>query len=131
NANGTGETNNFTTSENVTSTLAQYPDLQVSSVALSPSSGLQSGNALTVNWTDANTGNKATAAGWYDRVVVLNRSTGKTVLDTAISYNPSVNGNGPIAVGDHRDRSTTFTLPDGPAGVGDLQATVTADSSNA
>src|SRR5439155_1040862 len=98
-------------------------DLQVSSVSLTPTSGVQSGGALTVNWTDANTGNKATGAGWYDRIVVVNTSTGKTVLDTTSYYDPAVTGNGNFIVGDHRDRSATFKLPDGPAGVGDIQAT--------
>src|SRR5262249_54936320 len=51
NAAGTAETNN-TASLATTSALGAYPDLQVSGLSFSPTSGLQSGQQVTVTWGD-------------------------------------------------------------------------------
>ena len=123
NSSGTGETNN-TSSITETSTIAPYPDLLVSAISLSPSSGLVSGDDLIIDWTDANDGNAPTPGGWTDEVVVVNATTGQTLLDQYVLYDPSAPGNGAIAPGDSRDLSTSFTLPRGLAGVGDLQVRI-------
>src|SRR5262249_25410023 len=105
---------------------------QVVAAAFSPSSGLQSGNPVTLTWTDANTGNKATDAkvGWYDRVVLKNKTTGDTILDTLVYYDPNLAGNGPTAAGQSKPRSASIPLPDGPTGAGTLELTVTVDYYN-
>ena len=126
NSSGTGQTNNTSTAT-TTSTIAAYSDLQVTGLAASPASGLQSGNALTINWDDSNTGGLATPSAWYDHVVIYNATTGATLLTRDVYYDPTLSGNGSIAVGDSRARSTTFTLPDGTPGVGSLQISVTTD----
>ena len=120
------EGNNVSTLSN----LADALDLQVGSISFQPNSGLKSGGGLTVNWTDANAGNRATTGAWTDHVTVVNNSTGQTLFTTDVPYDPTQSGNGAIAGGDSRNRSTSFTLPDGAAGVGSLVATITVDSTN-
>jgi hypothetical protein len=131
NTGGTAESNNVATAS-IASTIAAYPDLQVSQVTFSPSSGLQSGNALTVNWTDANTGNKATATSWYDSVVITrtNASGTQTLYSGTVYYDPTAQGNGNVAAGDSRSHSLPITLPDGVSGTGTITATVTIDYYN-
>src|SRR5208337_1413362 len=67
----TAESNN-TTSLTLTSTLAVYPDLTVSNLGVSPSSGLQSGNGLTVQWNDSNIGTAVVDGPFVDHVVITN-----------------------------------------------------------
>ena len=129
NASGTAETNNAS-SVTTTSTIARYPDLLVSSINLSPASGLVSGGALTIDWTDSNAGNASTPGAWTDQVVLVNTTTGQTLLDQNVNYDPSTPGNGAIVPNGSRDRSTSFTLPQGSPGVGDLQVTVNTNASN-
>jgi len=129
NDSGTAETNN-TSSITETSTIAPYPDLLVSAISLSPASGLLSGGDLTIDWTDSNAGDASTPGPWVDQVVVVNTTTGQTLLDQNANYDPSAPGNGAIAPNDSRDRSTSFTLPQGAAGAGDLQVTVTTNASD-
>jgi autotransporter-associated beta strand protein len=105
------------------------PDLQVVGLSATGDPSLQSGALVIVAWQDSNTGNVATSNGWYDHVTVVNTSTSETLLDTEVPYNPAIDG-GPIVPGDLRSRSTTFRLPDGPRGVGNLQVMVTTDSLN-
>ena len=126
NSAGTALVNN-TSSITETSTIAPYPDLLVSAISLSPSSGLVSGGALTINWTDANSGNTSTPGAFVDQVVVFNTTTGQTLLNQSALYDPSASGGGPIAPSDSRNLSTSFTLPQGAAGVGDLQVTITTN----
>ena len=52
---------------NFTSTLAPYPDLQVTGLAVTPGSP-QSGQQLTINWNDTNTGDGMASGSWYDLV---------------------------------------------------------------
>jgi hypothetical protein len=96
--------------------------LAVSSATLTNAPG---GN-VTIVWSDDTTGNRATAGSWNARVVVQNTSTGQTLADTAVYYDPSELGS-LTAVGS-AGRTYTFTLPDGDPGAGLLQVTVTADS---
>jgi hypothetical protein len=111
----------------VASVEAKLPDLVVSGLTAAPENPL-SGQTLTLQWNDSNQGNEAAASGWHDRVVIVNTTTGQTLLDTEIAYDPAQPGNGPIAAGDFRARSQAFALPDGPAGAGNLEITVTVDS---
>src|SRR5262249_797931 len=60
----------------VPSSVAPYPDLQIANLAVTPSTGLQSGAGLVVQWNDVNTGNGATKTSWDDQVVLKNTTTG-------------------------------------------------------
>ncbi|MCY2986427.1 MAG: FG-GAP-like repeat-containing protein [Planctomycetota bacterium] len=119
---------NNTSTTTFTSILAPYPDLQVTGLTVTGNPALQSGALLTIGWQEANGGNGATAGNWYDQVVVLNTATGETLLNTTVYYDAGANG--AIGAGGSHARSTTYRLPDGPRGVGDLQVTVTADTNN-
>ena len=121
------EGNNVATLSGLANTL----DLQVGSITFQPGSSLQSGNTLTVNWTDTNAGNRPTTGAWTDHVTVVNTTTGQTLYTLDSLYDPTVAGNGAIVGGGSRNRSTSFRLPDGSPGVGSLLVTITVDSTNA
>ncbi len=108
-----------------TSTLAAYPDLQATGLAFGPSSVLQSGGQVTLNWSDSNPGSGAAIGGWLDYISVVNTTTGQPVFTAAPFY--SANN---VAAGGNTFRSINFPLPNGLAGVGELQVTVTADYAN-
>jgi subtilase family serine protease len=127
NALGTAETNNTATA-NVTSNISPYPDLQVTNLTTTPAAP-QSGQPFTVQWTDANTGNGPANGSWYDQVQVVNTTTNQTLLTTAVYYNNTIAGN--LSAGATTSpRSYSFTLPNGTAGVGQLQVSVTTDIYN-
>ncbi|PYK60186.1 MAG: hypothetical protein DME21_11815, partial [Verrucomicrobia bacterium] len=126
NASGTAEANNTVSTTAVSSTAA-YPDLQVINLSVQPDT-LASGTNVTIHWQDTNTGNATAAANWYDHVTVVNTNNGVTLLDTTVLY--GTNALGPLTNGTARDRSYSFTLPNGPNAVGNLQFTVTADTFN-
>ena len=123
------EANNTAATER-SSTLAPYPDLRVQNLTTSPADGIQSGTTLVVRWEVANAGNRATAGSWYDLVQIRNKATGQLLLSRAVSYDAAAQGNGPIDPNGVRSRQTTYTLPDGDAGVGELDVTVTTDHGN-
>ncbi|MEI9924491.1 MAG: hypothetical protein WDN50_14005 [Bradyrhizobium sp.] len=102
-------------------------DLQIGNLALAPTSGLQSGGAVLVTWTDTNVGNLATSGSFNDLIVVKNLATGQTLVSTAVPYDPTAIGNGNIAGGTSRQRQFSFQLPDGTAGVGQIQVTATVN----
>ena len=113
----------------VTNLATNLLDLQVANLAVTPASP-QSGGNVTVNWNDTLTGNIATPAGFYDNVTVLNVTTGQTLVNSNIFYDPSATGNGVIQPGQQRARQYAFTLPNGAAGAGQLQITVTTNATN-
>jgi hypothetical protein len=127
NASGTGESNN-TATISATSILGPYPDLQVTGLTVDPSSVLQSGNNVTLDWNDADTGNATATASFYDHIVVVNASTGATLVDTTLYHDESIEG--AIPAGGSLARQDAFRLPDGGPGAGSLQVTVTADTFN-
>jgi uncharacterized protein (DUF697 family) len=106
------------------------PDLRVTGLGAVGNPSLRSSANLTINWNIANDGNVDTGAGFWDRVFVRNNSTATVLLDTTTLYNPAGAGNGPIPPGGSHARSYTFQLPDGPAGAGSLEVTITADTFN-
>ena len=120
---GVGYTNN-TTTITALSTLALYPDLQVSGLTVA-TANLQSGQPETVDWNDANTGNGPVNGSFSDYVTVLNTTTGQTIASAVIPYNEG--NSGPIAAGGSAAQQYTFTLPDGAPGVGQLVVTVTTN----
>ena len=126
NASGTAEANNSITI-NAASTIANYPDLQVVNLGVQPPI-INSGTNLTVQWQDTNGGNGLTLTAWYDHLTISNASLGVMLLDTVVYYDPNVLG--PLTNGTARNRSASFTLPNGANGAGTLQVTVTADNFN-
>lgn len=121
NAAGTGETNN-----QASLTITSAADLQVSNLRVSPQI-IVAGSTMTIEWDDRNGGIVATPSGWSDHLVIVNTTTGETILDTAVVYNQGQSGAGAIGAGGTLPRSMTFTIPPGLRGTGDLRITVTAD----
>ena len=113
---------------NVTSTLAPYPDLQVTNVAVTPSAGLQSGSALTISWNDINTGNGSTPVSWTDHIVITNQQNGAVILDTMVPYDAGAIG--PLGVNGSAARQFAFTLPDGAVGASSFTVAVTVNGGN-
>jgi uncharacterized membrane protein len=105
------------------STLAAYPDLQATGLNFDPSSVLQSGGTVTLDWNDTNNGTGTANGAWSDDISVVNSTTGQTLVNSTANYNATN-----IAAGDSTSRTFAFTLPNGLPGVGQLQVTVTADS---
>ena len=123
---GTAQTNN-TATVMAASAIAAYPDLQVESLGVVPSS-LYSGEAVVLQWQDANTGNAATPGTWDDRVVVQNTTTGQTLATVSIEYDSATLG--AIAPGGSAARQYAFSLPTGPSSLGTIQFSVTTDALN-
>jgi 6-phosphogluconolactonase (cycloisomerase 2 family) len=118
---------NNSSSVSVTSTLPQYPDLQVLNLAVSPTAGLQSGDGVAITWNDANTGTGPVSGVFQDHVVVQNLTTGTTLTTADVAYDPAAAGNGPVAAGTSLAREFDYTLPQGTPGAGQLQVTVTTN----
>jgi hypothetical protein len=118
NASGTAETNNTLVRD-----IASAPDLQVNNLAVT-SSPVQSGATVTLSWNDVNTGVAAASAGWYDHIVAVNTTTGEQLVNSAVFYDPTQQGNAALAAGQNLPRSFTFALPDGKRGTGSLQISV-------
>ncbi len=78
NGDGAGESNNRTAIS-----VSSAPDLIVDNFTAT-ASVIQSGSTLTIQWTDRNIGNAATAGGFSDRVVIHNFSTGEELLNVLI-----------------------------------------------
>ena len=124
---GSGYTNN-TTTITAASTLAPYPDLQVTNLTTSPTS-LESGETVTINWDDANTGNGTVTGSFEDEVTAVNTTTGQTVASVVVPYNEGTSG--PIAAGGYAAQQCTLTMPNGSPGVGQIEFTVTTNYTNA
>jgi hypothetical protein len=114
---------NETISGDNTFTTFAAPDLQVTNLVVT--GNLTSGGNLLISWTDTNSGSGATFTSWYDQVMVTNSTTGQTLLNSSVLYDPSLNGN--LAAGGLQNRQISFRLPDGTAGSGNLQVIVTVN----
>ncbi|MHB1558117.1 MAG: SdrD B-like domain-containing protein, partial [Isosphaeraceae bacterium] len=102
------------------------PVLSVTNLAVTPpANGLQSGSIATITWGDHNAGGLAATAPFSDRVTVTNTTTGQVIGSIDVAYNAG--SRGALAVGGSASQQYAFQLPNGAAGVGDLQFTVTAD----
>ncbi|MGP0068315.1 MAG: beta strand repeat-containing protein, partial [Isosphaeraceae bacterium] len=126
-SNGNPAYSNNTASTDVASNLAKYADLIVApgSLAVTPSSGLQSGGSATVSWSDENQGNGAVNGSYLDYVLVQ-----RVNPDNSLTYIASELANGPsplAAAATGTQESFPFTLPDGASGVGNFKVTVTTD----
>ncbi len=129
NSGGTATSNN-SASITQTAALGNYPDLQVTGLSVSPSSGLQSGGSLTVNWSDSNTGTAAAGTSWVDSLVIQNMTTGQTLGSVTLPYGIGATSHAPLAAGQAVARQYMYALPDGAAGVGQIAATVIVNSTS-
>ena len=99
--------------------------LAVSDLTTTPASGLQSGMSLVVQWTDTNTGTQPASGSFSDQIVITNTTTGDVLATGDVLYNAASLGN--LAAGASVTQQYDFSLPNGGAGVGQIQFTVTAD----
>ncbi|WP_301102649.1 CARDB domain-containing protein, partial [Propionivibrio sp.] len=125
NAGHTAEANN-TGSVSV----ASGPDLVVRNLHVEQSD-LTAGGLVTALWEDWNDGAVPVPAGFNERIVVINRTTGETLRNVSQAYDPEQPGAGLIGAGDFRSRRFNFSLPEGLRGVGDIEIQVTADQNSA
>ncbi len=132
NASGTASTNN-TAMVTISSTLAPYPDLTVTNLATSATSGMVAGGSYVLSWDDANTGNAATPVGtsWTDTVIITNTTTGQMLANVQVPYNAALDSSGPIPAGASEAQQYAFALPGGTAGTGQIQFTVEVNSNAA
>ena len=103
-------------------------DLLVTGLSVSPTSGLQSGGSLTVSWDNTNNGLGAVSNSFSDQVQIVNTTTRQTLVTAPVLYNET--SRGPLSAGGFAGQQYSFQLPDGAAGTGPLQITVTNDIYN-
>ncbi len=103
---------------------SQFPDLVVGNLSATPPNP-QSGGTIDVSWTTRNSGGVAVTAAVADRVTV--RNAFGVVLANQLVAPPSA----AFPPGASANRSTSVTLPPGPAATGALEVTVTTDALNA
>ncbi len=108
--------------------LTPYPDLQVDSLTVTPGNGWAAGQTVTLNWRVNNTGNAPVDGAWTDSILVRNLSTGATLLNATLHYDPAVDGN--VGAGESRLRAFNFTWPAGVLGSGQFEFIVTTDSAS-
>ncbi len=89
---------------------------------------VRSGAAVTVSWTTHNIGEDPVDADFGERVIIRNLDSDEIIAQTVVPY--SVAASGSLASGASAARQVTLTLPEGEAGAGHLQVTVTSDVSN-
>src|SRR5439155_7747402 len=118
---GNAETNN-TASLTLDSSLAPYPDLQVTSITF-PTKVL-SGDPLPVTWDVANFGPGLAAGSWVDRVYLS--ADDQVGNDTLLG---SFTHTGDLAGGERYSRTETVTIPERPDGA--YRVVVVTDLDNA
>ncbi|MGO9809269.1 MAG: Ig-like domain repeat protein, partial [Isosphaeraceae bacterium] len=99
--------------------------LAVTGLTTTPSSDLQSGTSLVVQWSDTNTGTLPAAGSFTDSVTVTNTSTGQVLATGLVPYDATTSGN--LGAGAAAPQQYAFRIPDGYPGVGQIQFTVTTD----
>ncbi len=104
------------------------PDLIVTGLAITPPTGLQSGQGVTVSWNTINNGTAPAPSSFTERVTVRNTGTSQTIVNRTLLYDDAALGT--INGGQSRARQLALTLPEGPASVGNLEVTVTTDTLN-
>ena len=100
--------------------------LAVTGLTTMPSS-LQSSLTVIAEWSDTNAGTLP-AGSFSDLLTVTNTTTGQVVANTALPYDAAILGE--LAVGASAPQQYAFRLPDGEAGVGQIQISVTTDVDN-
>ncbi len=120
------EDNNLGAAGPLALTFPDLPDLQIAGLSVVEAAPL-SGEALTIGWQTRNAGNAVAAADFSERLIVVNTSTGATLLNSLLDYDFATAG--PIGAGASVERQYAITLPDGPAGSGQYRIQVVTDSS--
>lgn len=96
---------------------------------------VQAGGLVGVGWEDWNLGGSPASTAFNDRVVVRNLAGNQILINTSLAYDPAAQTgelpNGAIQPGESRSRSLSFRLPEGLAGTGNIEITVTADQNSA
>ena len=100
------------------------PDIVVENLSMNVANP-QSGDTITLSWSVRNAGNAAAPVEWDDRVYVYNGTARTYVTDQNIDFDQEAGTI--LAAGASRQRSLTFTLPDGVNGAGALYAVVQLD----
>ena len=118
---------NNSSSVTTTSALGNYADLIVApgSMATTPTNPLSSGT-VTVTWNDENQGDGPVNAAFNDAILVQKVNSGGSL--TTIATGTVSGGASLVAGATSTQQHLSFTLPDGPAGVGNFLITVTTDS---
>ncbi|MCP4925155.1 MAG: hypothetical protein GY916_04335, partial [Gammaproteobacteria bacterium] len=119
------ELNNTATVDAISS-LAQYPDLQISNVQVAPGGAWVPGSNVTVSWRISNTGDEDISGEWTDNVYVRNLTSGQVLSDANIRY--SQLNSGVLAAGEFRDFSHSFIWPQGTDSTGRFEFVITADA---
>ena len=96
------------------------PDLVVRNLRVHQTS-LEAGGLVTLLWEDWNLGVAATPIGFSRPHPRHQLTTGTTLLDTRLAYDPTQAGDGPIGTNEFRPRTVSFRLPEGVNGAGTLQ----------
>ncbi len=97
-----------------TSSLAQLPNLEVTSISLPTASNIQSGQPVTFSWTVTNAGQAPTnVSSWSDRVVLSLDSTYGNSDDIQLGV---FRHTGVLNPGDSYTSTQTVNLPDGISG---------------
>ena len=86
-----------------------------------------SGGVLTIDWSDANSGNADVDSSFYDQITVTNTSNDAPLATIDFYYDASADGSGPIVAGGFAPHSFQFQLPNGSPGIGAIKVTVTSD----
>jgi hypothetical protein len=104
------------------------PDLVADGVTVAGT--LESGQVLTISWTDRNAGNVAAESSWRDRVIVRNAVSGEIVANVLVPV--TIGGaQGPLVPGASHARQVQVTLPEGLRGTGAFDVVVGVDIDNA
>ncbi|UUZ69431.1 Ig-like domain-containing protein [Polaromonas sp. P2-4] len=116
--------NNNTLASSVINLVRPDLDLQVRNLAVDQNT-IQSGDTITIRWSDFNGGVGELNGAYYDRVYLRNTSTNEVLLDTTVYFSAAQ-----IAAGQGQERSYSFKLPDGSRGAGNFDIQVTSDYNN-
>ncbi|MBS0197236.1 MAG: hypothetical protein JSR77_10805 [Planctomycetes bacterium] len=117
--------NNF--SLTTTGNNTQQPDLRITGISVNPPSP-QSGQTITINWSDFNAGIAAAGSSWTDRITLTNTTTNQVIATSDVLY--STGQLGSLNPGQSRARSATITLPAGYSGAGPISISIAADINN-
>ena len=121
----TGETNNTSIA-----TIASGPDLLVKNLRTDQTE-IHAGGLIAFAWETWNEGQSVAPAGFNERIIITNKTTGEQLLNTSIAYDMTQAGTGIIAPGEFRNRSFNFRLPDGKRGVGEIEIRVVTNQNAA
>ncbi|MDP1667162.1 MAG: CARDB domain-containing protein [Methylobacter sp.] len=111
-------------------TIASGPDLLVKNLHTEQIE-IYAGGLITLAWETWNEGQAVTPAGFNERIIITNKTTGEQLLNTSIAYDITQAGAGVIASGEFRNRSFNFRLPDGLRGVGEIEIRVVTNQNGA